>query len=155
MIMILVGIAVVVFIVDILLKYSIEERLELNEERPVCGDKILIRRVHNKGACLNLFQTHPDKVLWTSVILGLAILVYDGILVSKKKFLLKKTAMMLFTGGAFSNICDRLFRGYVVDYIGLKTKWKKLTSITYNIGDFAIFAGSFLYCITEVFRKDI
>ncbi len=154
MIMVLIGMAVTVFLIDIILKYAIEERLELNEERPVCGDKILVRRVHNKGACLNLFQTYPDKVLLISGALGIAALIYDGILLCKKGFFFKKFSMMLFTGGAFSNICDRLFRGFVVDYIGFKTKWKKLTAITYNIGDFAIFAGGILYCITEILRKE-
>ena len=55
MIMVFAGIAIGVFLIDIVLKHSIEERFLPNEERPVLEGKILIRRVHNKGACLNMF----------------------------------------------------------------------------------------------------
>jgi len=133
-----------VFLIDELLKYSIEERFQINEERAICKGKVFVRRVHNKGACLNLFQTRPDKVRWTSLILSMLLTIYDAILLRNKGHFVGKTAMMLFTGGAFSNTYDRWSRGYVVDYIGFKTKWKKLTRITYNIGDFCIFAGALL-----------
>ena len=150
MIMVFAGIAIGVFLIDIVLKHSIEERFLPNEERPVLGGEILIRRVHNKGACLNMFQAHPDKVLYSSLFLGVMTLIYDAVLLWKKGHFFRKTGMMLFTGGAFSNIYDRIMRGYVVDYIGFKTRWNKLTRITYNIGDFFIFAGAFLTCLSEI-----
>ena len=50
--------------------------------------------------------------------------------------------MRLCTGGALSNIVDRLLRGHVIDYIGFQTRWEKLTRITFNLGDFAIAAGT-------------
>ena len=152
MLMIFAGIALCLFAIDMVLKYAIEERLEEKEERPILGGKVLIRRVHNEGACLNVFQKYPDKVMWSSVVLGILLLIYDGALLLRRGHFLEKFAMMLFTGGAFSNIADRVVRGYVVDYIGFKTKWPKLTRITYNIGDFGIFTGAILICLTEIFR---
>ena len=58
--------------------------------------------------------------------------------------------MVLFTGGAWSNIFDRIVRGKVVDYLGFRTKWKKITKITYNLGDLAIFLGAFLVGLGEL-----
>ena len=67
---------------------------------------------------------------------------------------------MLFTGGAFSNIFDRFLRGKVIDYIGFQTRWPRLTRITYNLGDFAIFAGTVLVtaarfagCVSQKLRS--
>ncbi len=155
MVMVFAGIAIGIFLIDFVLKHSIEERLEKQEERPVLGGKVLIRRVHNKGVCLNFFQTYPDKVMYSSVILGLMTLIYDAFLLKKKGNFIRKLGMMFFTGGALSNIYDRVMRGYVVDYIGFKTRWEKVTRITYNIGDFFIFLGTFFTCLTEIlsFRK--
>ena len=41
-------------------------------------------------------------------------------------------------------------RGKVVDYLGFRTKWKKITKITYNLGDLAIFLGAFLVGLGEL-----
>lgn len=48
------------------------------------------------------------------------------------------------TAGAWSNTFDRWIRGYVIDYVGFKTKWEKITRITYNLGDFFPAAGAVL-----------
>lgn len=153
MFVVFIGIALGIFLIDSLLKYSIEERLLKNEERPVLGGKVLIRRVHNKGVCLNLFQTYPDKVMKVSVLLGILTILSDVVLLFKKGNFRKKLGMMIFTGGALSNIYDRIMRGYVVDYIGFKSRWAKLTRITYNLGDFAIFIGTVLISIAEIFPR--
>lgn len=138
------GIAIAVFGLDVLLKQAVEERLKTGEERELPGGKVVLRKVYNKGAMLNLMQNSPHILKGISVVLGVATLLYDAVLLRKPRHFVKKIGMMLFTGGAFSNIFDRLVRGKVIDYIGFRTRWKKLSSITYNIGDFAIFTGAFL-----------
>ena len=45
-------------------------------------------------------------------------------------------------GGAVGNTYDRFKRGYVVDYLSLKTKNRKLSDITFNLSDLALFAGA-------------
>ena len=47
-------------------------------------------------------------------------------------------------GGAVSNTCDRMTRGYVVDYLGFNVKSKKLSNIIFNLSDFFIMAGALL-----------
>lgn len=54
--------------------------------------------------------------------------------------------------GAWSNTFDRWIRGYVIDYVGFRTKWKKITEITYNLGDFFIMAGSVFMMLSSLFR---
>lgn len=143
------GIAVLVFGLDVILKQGIEETLLSGEERTLAGGRVLLRKVYNKGAMLNLLEGRPDILKWISALLGAATLLYDALLLRKPRRFVKKTGMMLFTGGAFSNIFDRFLRGRVIDYIGFQTRWPKLTEITYNLGDFAIFAGTVLVSLSR------
>ena len=52
--------------------------------------------------------------------------------------------MMLLTGGALSNLYDRVVRGKVVDYLAVKSRWKRLSRLTFNLGDVCIAAGALL-----------
>lgn len=56
-------------------------------------------------------------------------------------------------GGAVGNTYDRFKRGYVVDYLSLKTKNKKLSDITFNLSDLALFAGAVLTVWSSLFGK--
>lgn len=143
------GIAVLVFGLDVILKQGIEESLLPGEERKLLGGKMLLRKVYNKGAMLNLMGSRPDILRRISAALGAATLLYDAVLFGRPRRLVRKTGMMLFTGGAFSNIFDRLVRGRVIDYIGFRTRWPKVTEITYNLGDFAIFSGMMLVSLSD------
>ena len=56
-------------------------------------------------------------------------------------------------GGAVRNTYDRFKRGYVVDYLSLKTKNRKLSDITFNLADLALFAGAILTVWSSLFGK--
>ena len=55
------------------------------------------------------------------------------------------------TAGAWSNTFDRWVRGYVIDYLGVQTKWKKVTAITCNLAALLIGAGSILVMLSSLF----
>lgn len=126
---------------DLAVKQEIEERMEKGGEKPVSGGRILLRRVHNRGFALNCLEEHPKAVKYGSLLAG-ALCAGAGMqLFLKKGQWVRKTGMMLILSGAFSNLYDRILRGYVVDYFGIRTKWKKFTDITFNLGDIFIFSG--------------
>ncbi len=152
MLFVFVGTAVLVFALDVVLKQGIEETFRLGEERKVAGGKIRIRKIYNKGAAMHFLENRPDILKKISAVTGMAVLLYDGILLARPRRYLEKAGMMLFTGGAFSNIFDRFVRGRVIDYIGFQTRWPKLTAVTYNLGDFALFAGAGLRALLLMFR---
>lgn len=147
------GIAAAVFSLDVILKQAVEETLDSGEERVLTGGKVYIRKVYNKGAALGFMKNRADVLRKISALLGAATLLYDVMLLRRPRRFLEKTGMMLFTGGAFSNIFDRILRGRVIDYIGFQTKWPEVTEITYNIGDFAIFFGMVLETFCHAFGK--
>lgn len=147
------GIALLVFSLDMILKQAVEETFVSGEERILAGGKVLIRKVYNKGAAFGFMKNRADILKKISALLGALTLLYDVCLLKKSRRFLEKTGMMLFTGGALSNIFDRFLRGRVIDYIGFQTRWPKLTEITYNLGDFAIFSGVILESLSRLAGK--
>lgn len=135
---IIIGIAVF----DLWLKKQVEKKIQWGKEIPVCKGKILLRHVHNEGMALNFLDKDPKAVKWLSFVLTCLVGIYMLALFGKKKNGLEKISLSFLIGGAVSNLYDRMRRKYVVDYIGFRTKWKKFTNITFNIGDFSIFAGA-------------
>lgn len=153
MIVVMVGMAAVIFLVDIVIKQTVEERMNMTEEREILNDKVILRRVHNKGFILNAFDKYPHVVKYVSAALGGIVVVYDIILLCRRGHFIEKVGMMFLTGGALSNLFDRIVRGKVVDYIGFKTRWKAFTRITFNIGDFFIMGGAFLAAFGRSLKK--
>lgn len=147
MLLCFITVAMAVFLLDITLKQSVEERFGSGEERKICKGRVVVRKVHNKGTAWNLFEKHSGMVRRVSALLTGFILCYDMVLLQKKGSRLKKVGMMFLTGGALSNVYERILKGYVTDYVGFQTKWPSLTKITFNLGDFAIFAGAVLTCL--------
>lgn len=135
---IIIGIAVF----DLWLKKQVEKWIKRGEEIPVCKGKILLRHVHNEGMALNFLDRHPKAVKWLSLVLTCMVGFYTLALFGKRNNDLEKISLSFLIGGAVSNLYDRIKRKYVVDYIGFRTKWKKFTNITFNVGDFSIFVGA-------------
>lgn len=136
-----------VCVLDQLLKYQAERKLEQGEEKIVMNGKIIFRRVYNKGAAFNAFEKKPTLVKRTAEVIGMILAVFDGYFFGKKGFFLEKTGLSFLTGGCLSNVIDRERKGKVTDYFGIQTPWKSVTDITFNLGDLFIFAGSILAVI--------
>ncbi len=90
------------------------------------------RITKNRGFALNRMDRYPKAV--AAVSLALTAVTATGLFNTEKH----KAAFALVLGGALSNTCDRLFKGYVTDYI-------RIGNVVYNISDFAIFAGTAMY----------
>ena len=55
---------------------------------------------------------------------------------------LRRLHLTFLSAGALSNTYDRVVRGKVVDYIGIKSSHKILGNITANLADIYILLGS-------------
>lgn len=135
---------------DIMIKNWVEEELDPGEEREFPGDKIVIRKVYNRGFLLNLFDEYPAAVKGMSLLAGAGVLVWDCLTLAKKRNYIGKLGMAFVSAGAASNLFDRLAKGKVVDYIGLRTEKKSLGRITANLGDIYLVIGSILVMTGEV-----
>lgn len=126
---------------DQILKTAVEQKMEKGEERSVVSASVL-RRVENRGMSMNLLSERPDIVKGFSIAAAILISAAQLFSVLRKKCFLLKGGLSLMAAGAWSNTFDRIFRGYVVDYIGFKCKNKKISTVTYNLADFFIAAGA-------------
>ncbi|PWJ51585.1 signal peptidase II [Faecalicatena contorta] len=150
-ILVLMSLTLCLTLVDIVLKSYVEGFMAKGEERTICKGKVKLRKVYNKGMFLNLFDEKPGLVKILSAFVTILITIYQLITLLRRGNCLKKAGLSLMTAGAWSNTFDRWFRGYVIDYVGIQTKWKKASEITYNLGDFFIMAGSIFMMLSSLF----
>lgn len=78
------GLLVVLVCVDMGIKQYIEENFEEEEERETILDKVVLRKVYNKGFCFNTLDKKPELVRKTSGILCAGLAIYDAWLFLKK-----------------------------------------------------------------------
>ena len=133
----------VIALTDLLFKRKSEESEE-KADREIMNGKVIIRNVHNHGLALNSLDEYPKVVKAVSLTALGIVALFQCFTSSSKENLLQKAGLTFILGGALSNVYDRLKRGYVVDYIAFNVKNKKAKAVTYNLGDFAIFGGTFL-----------
>ena len=139
--------------VDLWCKAYIEKHFKSGEEQKILGGKICVRKVHNEGIAFNIGDKRPQTVRAASGIVCVILGVYYAALLRRPGNLMQKKGMTWVLAGAFSNLYDRFVRKYVVDYFGFQTKWKKVSDITFNLGDMFIFAGTIVLLIAELCGK--
>ena len=98
-------------------------------------------RVHNTGAAFGLFQGQ-SFLLTIIALVGVAVLVLYAIFFHRTLLFLNnrlgKLALGLVLGGTVGNLIDRIYLGYVTDFIDVGI-WP-----TFNIADSAIVVGSII-----------
>ncbi len=147
-----VGESIVLAALDQSLKSYAEQNLASGEEKHLT-DRIVLRRVKNKGMCLNFLQDRPDAVKVISTFAALAVTGMQAAGLFRKGHFLRKKGLALLSAGAWSNTFDRWTKGGVVDYIGIKCTNEKVSAITYNLADFFIFAGNVILVATALFPR--
>lgn len=148
-----VGESIVLLALDQGLKAYIVQNLEPGEEKHVT-DRIVLRRVENKGMCLNILEDKPEAAKVLSVSAALAVTAAQAAALLRKGHFFRKQGLAFLLAGAWSNTADRWTRGSVVDYIGVKCSGKKLSAITYNLADFFILAGNVILAAAALFTRD-
>jgi len=136
--------------IDIGVKTCVESNITKGEEREFVKGTILVRKVYNKGFALNAFDHDPELVKKITTYMAGFLFIYQLLTLFQRGQRLKKFGLALLTAGAWGNVFDRWVRGYVIDFIGFRTKWKKVTEITFNFADFFIFIGSMLLMIASL-----
>lgn len=133
---------------DLGIKQYVLDNVAEGQDLEMVGGHLILRKVYNRGAAFNLLEKYPQFVMKLSALLGAVLLVRDAFLMRKKGHTVEKAGMMLLTGGAFSNLYDRTMRGKVVDYLAFKSRWKRLSRLTFNLGDICIAAGALLAALS-------
>jgi len=103
--------------------------------------------VENTGAAFSILSGNTVFLGIVSVLFCIGVLVYWY--KNKPTHNLMKTALTLLFAGAFGNAIDRIFRGYVVDFIS--TSFMEFP--VFNIADISIVFGAFLLIVYVMFYE--
>ena len=110
----------------------------------ILGDFLYFNSVHNYGAAYGIFAGKTlGLIITTSIVLALLI-VFNWFYKGKSIFYC--WAMGLILSGAVGNLIDRVFLGYVRDFIKLK-----IFSFTCNIADICLCVGIALFAVHIIF----
>lgn len=134
-------IAAAVSVVDQLSKLYIKGTFGITDHMTLIPGLIDIVYVENSGAAFSMLDGHTWLLGLVSAIFCVAITVY--MLKQKPKQPIQIIAAGLLLGGALGNGIDRIFRGFVVDFIEL-TFFK---FPVFNFADIAITVGAALIVI--------
>jgi signal peptidase II len=140
--MVYIGIIVVIFVAELLIKNHIDKNWEIGKNKLICKDKIKLTKYKNRGAFLNFLDKRPKLIAIISLIFSLLILAYFIVTLGQQGNTLFKTGLALLLGGAFSNTYDRLSRKYVVDYFSFRSRFKRLNQVVFNLADIFIMIGA-------------
>lgn len=149
--MIWIGIVIGIVVIEWFLKAHFDKKLKFGETIEIGKGKIILKKYYNKGAALDSFEKYPKQLLLvTGGMIGVILYLWKKAIGMQGEYI-RKIAFSLLLGGAISNLLDRLTKHYVVDYFSFS--WKKIRHIVFNIADFCIFIGSFLFLITSLKEK--
>lgn len=132
-----------VFTADFFIKNYI--RTQVASSIPLVKNIFHITPVLNKGAAFGIMQGQTGFLIYVGIVFIIFFLA--GIARGRNKDFLFLVSSGLILGGALSNLYDRIFLGYVVDYIDLRI-WP-----VFNLSDTAITVGVFLLLIHS-FKKN-
>ena len=134
------GVAVVVFAIDRVTKAWVSENIPLGTARPVVGDYVRIVHAQNTGAAFGLLPERTTLLSVLSVVAVLAIVYYYRQIASNSALVSATLGMQL--GGAFGNLLDRITQGYVVDFVDVGLGDVRFWA--FNVADSSIVVGIIL-----------
>ena len=140
-------IGVVIAALDQLFKFLVTAHLKPVGTVNVLGDVFKLTYVENRGVAFGMFQ----GMQWIFVVLTVALLALLIIYMFKKrpkhKFFYFTSALII--GGGIGNLIDRVFYGYVIDYLSVS-----FFSPVCNFADYCITVGVVLLAIYLLFFTD-
>ena len=145
---ILLIIGAVLVIIDQIIKYFVSVYLQPVGSVSVIDNLFSLTYVENKGVAFGMFSDMRWVfVALTSVLLAI-IIFYMFKKRPKGKFFYVCAALII--GGGIGNLIDRIFYGYVIDYLSLS-----FFPPVCNFADYCITAGTIMLVIYLLFFSDV
>ena len=141
------AIGIVLAVIDQVIKYLVVANIDENQVVPVITNVLNFTHIHNEGVAFGMF----DGMRWIFVALTLVLLVaIIGIMFKKRpNGKMFYVSVALIVGGGTGNLIDRVFFGYVIDYISLS-----FFPPICNFADYCITFGTALLMIYILFFSD-
>ena len=148
---VLFSLSFLIFIVDQVTKYLCNTYLDLGRPLTIFpGFDLLL--AYNSGAAFSFLSDAGGWQRWLLTVFSSAIslLLIFWIFRLPKTEKLAALALCLILGGAWGNLYDRIFDGYVVDFISVY--YQNYRFATFNIADSSVFIGACLMML-DIFKN--
>lgn len=142
--------AIVIVALDQFTKILATKYIELNEVKPVISGFFNFTNVENEGAAFGILQGARVFFIILTVAVFIGLIYY--LLKSRPQSRLEKWALSFIAGGAIGNFIDRLYLGYVRDFIQVDF----IEFPVFNIADCFVCIGAglyILYAFSDMFKK--
>ena len=136
-----------ILVFDIFTKYLSSFYFKVSEIE-VIKNILYFTYVENRGAAFGIMQNKQWFFILITLILIIAMILY--ILKVKPQDILLKLSLSFIIGGGICNLIDRVFKGYVVDFIDLRI----INYPVFNIADCFVVIGAVLLCVYILFSKE-
>ena len=138
------GLSVAIAVIDYILKI-----LVINNLKPVGSAEVIpglfsLKYVENRGAAFGMLS----NARWVFILFTIAIIIGLIILIIRKRIKSKlfNAAAILIIGGGLGNLVDRIFYGYVVDYLSIS-----FFPPVCNFADYCVTVGAALMIVYLIF----
>ena len=138
-------ITALIVVADFLTKYFIKNNIALGNVFFSVPKLVDLTYVQNRGAAFSMFSGRVPVLSLISIAFCIGVIVYW--VVKKPKNPLLCTALAMMFGGALGNAVDRIFYGFVVDFIAVRF----IDFPVFNVADMAITIGAALVIIYVIF----
>lgn len=140
--------------IDQLTKALVARSILFQSSKSIIPGFFNLTHIRNRGAIFGFFSHSESRVLF--IILTLVSLVALGLVIyyffkTPSSQILMKISLSVILAGALGNLMDRLFRGYVIDFLDFHIKnwhWP-----SFNVADACITIGAFLLIFILVFKR--
>lgn len=142
------------FIADQATKAWIARNILLNASREVIPGFFQLVHIRNKGAIFGFFSQSGNRfvflLLTLASLVALSLVLYYFFKASPEDKWLK-ISLSLIIAGALGNFANRVFKGYVIDFLDLSVRdwhWP-----SFNVADSCISIGAILLIIIFLFKR--
>ena len=140
--------------VDQLTKALVARSILFQSSKSIIPGFFNLTHIRNRGVIFGFFSHSESRILF--IFLTLVSLVALGLVIyyffktpSSQRFM--KISLSVILAGALGNLIDRVFRGYVIDFLDFHIKnwhWP-----SFNVADACITIGAFLLIFILVFKR--
>ena len=144
----------VLLIVDQITKAIVFQKIAFLSSQSIIPGFFNLTHIHNRGAIFGFFSQSDSQllhiVLLLATLVALALVVYYFFTTPPSEKL-AKISLSLILAGALGNLIDRVFRGYVIDFLDLYIK--KWHWPSFNVADSCVTIGAFLLVFIVFFKR--
>ncbi len=137
-------IVVSILFFDQLTKFLATRLLPLNAPVSLIGNFFSLTLVHNRGAAFGILK---NQLAFFILVTLAAIVMIALSLKGKEKCRLYKIGLAFMLAGAIGNLVDRVFFGYVIDFLDFRV-WP-----VFNVADSFVTIGAVLFGWVTLFNK--